>query len=94
MRKIVDIKTIKETPNNPRFIKDPKFKLLVQSIKKSPWMMDIRPIVVDETMTILGGNMRLKACKSAGMFDLPLDDEQPKDETDDDDKHVCELCGR
>jgi ParB-like chromosome segregation protein Spo0J len=108
-------------------------------------MLEIRPIVVDETMTILGGNMRLKACMAAGLFevpiyiqkglteaqkrefiikdnsgfgewdwdilanewdakqliewgvdlpvfDLPIDDEQPK-ETDDD-KDVCELCGK
>nr|AKH47387.1 hypothetical protein [uncultured marine virus] len=72
MRKIVNIKTIKETPGNPRFIKDAKFKKLVKSVKSAPWMMLIRPIVVDETMTILGGNMRLKACQSAGIFDIPI----------------------
>ena len=69
---LFNVKEIKETPNNPRLIKDPKFKLLVKSIKNSPWMMDIRPIVVDETMTILGGNMRLRACKAAGMFEVPV----------------------
>lgn len=67
-----NVKEIKETPNNPRLIKDPKFKLLVKSIKNSPWMLDIRPIVVDETMTILGGNMRLRACKAAGIFEVPV----------------------
>jgi ParB-like chromosome segregation protein Spo0J len=72
MIKVVNIAEIKETKNNPRFIKDPKFKLLVESIKKAPWMLKIRPIVVDETMTILGGNMRLKACKSAGLFEIPI----------------------
>ena len=72
MFKKINVAEIKETPNNPRLIKDPKFKLLVKSIKNSPWMLDIRPIVVDETMTILGGNMRLKACKSAGMFEVPI----------------------
>ena len=72
MRKIVNIKTIKETPGNPRFIKKPKFKKLVKSLKEAPWMMLIRPIVVDESMTILGGNMRLRACRSAGIFDIPI----------------------
>tara|TARA_R110000823_G_scaffold259313_2_gene380508 strand:- start:45 stop:488 length:444 start_codon:yes stop_codon:yes gene_type:complete len=72
MIKVVNIAEVKETKNNPRFIKDPKFKLLVESIKKAPWMLKIRPIVVDETMTILGGNMRLKACKSAGLFEIPI----------------------
>lgn len=67
-----NVKEIKETPNNPRLIKDPKFKLLVKSIKNSLWMLDIRPIVVDETMTILGGNMRLRACKAVGIFEVPV----------------------
>ena len=73
MRKVVSIKEVNETPSNPRFIKDAKFKKLVKSIKEDGWMMDIRPIVVDETMTVLGGNMRLKACKAAGMFEVPID---------------------
>ena len=145
MYKICNIAEIKETLNNPRLIKDNKFKLLVKSIKKSPWMLNLRPIVVDETMTILGGNMRLRACKAVGMFevpvyiatgltqaekkefiikdnvgfgewdwdiianewdlqeliewgfdlpvyDLPLDDEDLKDKNND--KEVCELCGK
>jgi len=145
MRKFVSVKEIKETPNNPRFIKDAKFKKLVKSIKEFPQMLEIRPIVVDETMTILGGNMRLRACKAVGLFeipiyiqkglsdaekrefiikdnsgfgewdwdilanewdtkqlidwgvdlpvfDLPIEDEQPKE--NDNDKDVCELCGK
>lgn len=72
MRKFVSVKEIKETPNNPRFIKDAKFKKLVKSIKEFPQMLEIRPIVVDETMTILGGNMRLRACKAAGLFEIPI----------------------
>lgn len=145
MYKICNIAEIKETLNNPRLIKDNKFKLLVKSIKQSPWMLNLRPIVVDETMTILGGNMRLRACKAVGMFevpvyiatgltqaekkefiikdnvgfgewdwdiianewdlqeliewgfdlpvyDLPLDDEDLKDKNND--KEVCELCGK
>ncbi|WP_288955960.1 ParB N-terminal domain-containing protein [uncultured Polaribacter sp.] len=70
MKKLVNVKSIKETPGNPRFIKDAKFKKLVKSIKTFPEMLEIRPIVVDETMTILGGNMRLRACKSAGIFEV------------------------
>jgi len=70
VKKLVNIKSIKETPGNPRLIKDAKFKKLVKSIKTFPEMLEIRPIVVDETMTILGGNMRLRACKSAGIFEV------------------------
>ena len=63
----VDINKIKENKNNPRFIKDIKFKKLVKSIKDFPEMLEKRPIVVDEKMIVLGGNMRLKACKEAGL---------------------------
>ncbi len=63
---------IKLNPNNPRIIKDDKFKKLVQSIKDFPEMLDIRPIVVNADMIILGGNMRFKACKEAGLKEIPV----------------------
>lgn len=62
--KISDVKT---NPNNPRVIKKDKFKKLVKSIKEFPQMLDIRPIVVNSEMVVLGGNMRLSACKEAGL---------------------------
>lgn len=52
---------IKPNPNNPRVLRDDKFTKLVKSLKDFPEMMLKRPIVVDETMTVLGGNMRLRA---------------------------------
>jgi len=64
--KVVDIKSIKENKENPRFITESKFKKLVKSIKEFPDMLNIRPLVVDENMVVLGGNMRLKAMKEAG----------------------------
>jgi len=69
IRKITDIKL---NPNNPRLIKDDKFKKLVQSIKDFPEMLDIRPIVVNKDMIILGGNMRYRACKEAGIKEIPV----------------------
>jgi ParB-like chromosome segregation protein Spo0J len=66
----VKINLIKSHPNNPRLIKDDKFKKLVESVSSFPQMMQLRPIVVDETMTILGGNMRLKACIEAGFKEV------------------------
>lgn len=57
-------------PNNPRTIKDDKFKKLVKSIKEFPEMLQARPIVVDEDMIVLGGNMRTKACISAGLDEV------------------------
>ena len=68
----IKIELIKENPENPRIIKDNKFKKLVKSIKDFPEMLNIRPIVVDENMVILGGNMRLKACQKAGLKDVPI----------------------
>jgi len=63
----VNISEVKPNPNNPRIIKDDKFAKLVQSIKDFPKMLEIRPIVVNSDMIVLGGNMRLKACKEAGL---------------------------
>lgn len=70
--KTVKISEVKANPNNPRLIKDDKFKKLVQSIKDLPQMLDIRPIVVNKDMIVLGGNMRLKACKEAGLKEVPI----------------------
>ena len=68
----VKIGSIKNNPNNPRVIKDDKFKKLVQSVKDFPQMLDIRPIVVNDEMIVLGGNMRLKACIEAGLKEVSI----------------------
>jgi len=68
----VKINEVKSNPNNPRIIKDDKFKKLVASIKELPQMLELRPIVVNEDMIVLGGNMRLKACKEAGLKEIPI----------------------
>lgn len=52
---------IKPNPDNPRVIKDDKFKKLVKSIQEFPEMLELRPIVIDENNVVLGGNMRLRA---------------------------------
>ena len=67
MIKQVDVSLILSNPDNPRIIKNDKFKRLVESVKTFPEMLEVRPIVVDESMMVLGGNMRLKACKDAGI---------------------------
>jgi hypothetical protein len=72
MHKKIKISEIKLNPNNPRLIKDDKFKKLVKSIQDFPEMLDIRPIVVNSDMIILGGNMRFKACKEAGLKEIPV----------------------
>ena len=85
MAKRVNISVIKPNEENPRFITDQKFKKLVKSIKEFPQMLEVRPLVVDENFMVLGGNMRLKALKSAGVFEVPIQqvkgwtDEQKKE---------------
>ena len=69
---LTKISAIKRNPNNPRILKDDKFAKLTQSIKDFPQMLDIRPIVVNDDMIVLGGNMRLKACKEAGLSEVPV----------------------
>ncbi len=62
---------IKPNPNNPRSINEDKFEKLVKSIREFPEMLNLRPIVTNEDMIVLGGNMRLKACKEVGLKDVP-----------------------
>ena len=80
----MNINEIKPNPNNPRIIKDDKFKKLVKSIQDFPQMLELRPIVIDENNIVLGGNMRLKACIEAGLKDVPV--KQAKDLTEEQQK--------
>ena len=85
MKQQVKISQVKTNPNNPRIIKNDKFKKLVKSIQEFPEMLKLRPIVVDQDMMVLGGNMRLKASKDAGLKEVwieiaeGLTDEQKKE---------------
>jgi DNA modification methylase len=73
---IVKISQVKSNPKNPRIIKDDKFKKLVKSIQEFPDMLNKRPLVVftdtDNKFVVLGGNMRLKACKEIGLKEIPI----------------------
>ena len=66
---------IKPNPQNPRIIKDDKFKKLVKSLEGFPEMMDKRPMVcvtdIDGKIFPLGGNMRLRAIQELGMKEIP-----------------------
>ena len=66
---------IKANPNNPRIIKNDRFKKLVSSLKAFPEMMDKRPIIcvtdTDKKIYPLGGNMRLKALQELKYEDIP-----------------------
>lgn len=68
----VKISEIKPNPNNPRLIKDDKFAKLVESLRNFPEMAEVRPVVVNTDMIILGGNMRFRAMKEAGWKTVPV----------------------
>ena len=70
---MINLSEIKPNPENPRVIKDDKFKKLCSSIENFPKMMELRPIVVDENNMILGGNMRLKALQHLGFKEVQKD---------------------
>lgn len=69
------LSNIKANPNNPRIIKDDKFKKLVKSLTEFPEMMAKRPIVcvtdTDGKLYPLGGNMRLKALQELNYKEIP-----------------------
>lgn len=73
MKQKISIAKIKSNKNNPRSINDSKFNRLVKSIEEFPEMLEKRPIIVDENFIVLGGNMRLKACKKAGLKEIWID---------------------
>ena len=70
--KRMKLSTLKANPKNPRLIKDDKFRKLVKSIEEFPEMLEARPIVVNPDMIVIGGNMRFKACKAAGLKEAPV----------------------
>jgi ParB-like chromosome segregation protein Spo0J len=70
---VVPISEITRNPANPRIIKDERFAELVQSLKDFPEMANVRPIVVNKDMVILGGNMRFRAMKEAKWKEVPVE---------------------
>ena len=68
----IAISKVRPNSDNPRYIKDEKFKKLVQSLRDFPEMANVRPIVVNKEMIVLGGNMRLKAMQEAGWSEVPV----------------------
>lgn len=73
-RRIITAKVsdLKENPDNPRTITGDALEKLKASIREFPAMLQLRPIVVDADMVVLGGNMRLRACKELGITEVPI----------------------
>lgn len=71
--KLLPINKIKGNPSNPRLIKNDKYKQQLKSIKDTPQMMNLRPVIIDEDNVILGGHMRWRACKELGWKEIPTE---------------------
>jgi DNA modification methylase len=80
------LKDIHVNPDNPRIIKDERFKKLCKSIEEFPKMMTLRPIIIDNEGMILGGNMRFKALLELGYKEVPDEWVRRADELTDDEK--------
>ncbi len=64
--KTVKLSSVRLNPDNPRRIGKVEMDRLVKSLQEFPEMLSLREIVVDETMTVLGGNMRTLALRKIG----------------------------
>lgn len=60
----VNLSQVQVNSANPRIITDAKFQKLVNSILALPKMLELRPIIVDNTFVALGGNMRYRALEA------------------------------
>lgn len=69
---IVAVEKIKVNPNNPRIVRDKGFQKLVRSVKTDPFIMHLRPPIVDEFYMILAGNQRFEAWKACGYKTIPV----------------------
>jgi len=69
----MDIKELKINPKNPRKFDKATIDKMVKSITEFPKMLSLRPIVIDDDGTVLGGNLRLKALHAAGFEEIPDD---------------------
>lgn len=66
--KKVKLSQVKVNKANPRSIRESKLNLLCERLLVFPKMISIRPVVVDDKMIVLGGNMRVTALnRIAGM---------------------------
>lgn len=68
---MIKLSKLKLNPGNPRKIAEAKMERLKKSLQDFERMMELRPIVVDEGWTVLGGNMRLQALKQLGFKEVP-----------------------
>ncbi|CAB4153189.1 ParB/Sulfiredoxin [uncultured Caudovirales phage] len=68
---MIKLKTIKPNPSNPRLIKDERFRKLVESVKKFPRGLELRPVIVNDDGIIIAGNQRYKALLELDYKEVP-----------------------
>jgi len=69
---VLPVESLTISSKNPRKISEKSYTKLVDSLKTSPWMLEIRPIVATPAGVVLAGNQRLKAAKAAGLCEIPV----------------------
>lgn len=65
----IDVTKLKNWDKNPRSIKADDFQRLKNQIKE---LGLYKPFIITEDGTVLGGNMRLRACKELGITKVPV----------------------
>lgn len=68
----VKIEELTPTAKNPRKISKKDLEVLKKSLREFPEMREIRKVVVDENMRILGGHQRVKALEAIGEKTVPV----------------------
>lgn len=66
----IKLTQVSTNEKNPRKISDGNLNKLINSILVFPQMLEFRPIVIDDAMIPLGGNMRIKALTRIAGMDL------------------------
>ena len=68
----IELTKLVPTEKNPRQITKKDFEILKKSLKDFPEMREIREVVVDENLRILGGHMRVRALLDLGEKTVPV----------------------
>ena len=66
----IKLTQVSTNEKNPRKISDGNLNKLINSILVFPNMLELRPIVIDDAMIPLGGNMRIKALTRISEMDI------------------------
>ena len=86
--KEIKLSQISKNEENPRLITEENFAKLEKSLLVFPRMLTLRPVVVDETLRVLGGNMRLKALQRIAK----MSEGEMRKRISEDERVTAEMC--